>query len=91
MFTCTDAAATLIRSLVGDADRPTGEGLRLVLNAGTRSLMTTLAAAPHAADEVPVPADVCVLIAPSATTRLGQQMLHAHLTGRTRVFYILDG
>jgi hypothetical protein len=68
MFTCTDAAATLIRSLVGDADLPTGEGLRLVLNAGTRSLTMTLAAAPHADNEVPVPGDVRVLIAPSATT-----------------------
>jgi hypothetical protein len=32
-----------------------------------------------------------VLIAPSATTRLGRQMLHARLIGRTHVFYILDG
>jgi hypothetical protein len=52
MFTC---AATLIRSLVGDADLPTGEGLRRVLNAGTTSLMTSVAAAPHAADDVHIP------------------------------------
>ena len=48
---------------------------------GATSLM--LAAAPHAADHIP--GDVCVFVAPSATTRLGQQMLHAHLTGRTLV------
>lgn len=35
MFTCSDDAATLIRSLVDDADLPNGSGLRLVLNAGT--------------------------------------------------------
>ena len=86
MFTCTDAAATLIRSLVGDADLPTGEGQGLVLNVGTTSLMTSVAAAPHAADDVPVPGDVRVFMTPSATTRLGRQMLYAHLTGRTRVF-----
>jgi hypothetical protein len=85
MFTCTDPAATLIRSLIGDADLPTGEGLRRVLNAGTTSLMTSLAAAPHAAAHASVPGDVCVLRTHGATTREGQQMLYAHLTGRTRV------
>jgi hypothetical protein len=72
MFTCTDAAATLIRSLIGEADLPTGEGLGRVLNAGTPSLMTSVAAAPHAADDVPLPGDVCVLMTPGATSREGR-------------------
>ena len=76
-----EVARSADRSLAGDAYLPTGEGLRLVLNASTRSLTMTLAAAPHAANEVPVPGHVCLLIAPSATIRSGQQMLHAHLIG----------
>jgi Fe-S cluster assembly iron-binding protein IscA len=91
MFTCSDDAATLIRSLVDDAELPDGSGLRLVLNAGTRSLMMSLAARPHAADEVHVHGDVCVFVASSAATRLDQQTLHAQLTGRRRTFYLLDG
>ena len=44
MFTCTDDAATLIRSRVDGANLPDGSGLRLVLNVGTRSWMMSLAA-----------------------------------------------
>jgi hypothetical protein len=38
MFTCTDDAAALITSLIHDADLPDGSGLRLILDAATRSL-----------------------------------------------------
>jgi hypothetical protein len=52
--------------------------------------MMSLAAGPHAADEVHVHGDVCVFVASSAATRLDQQTLHGQLTGRRRTFYLLD-
>ena len=71
--------------------RPTGEGLWLVLNAGTRSLMTSSAAAPLGADELPSPARSACSSHPAPPPPLGWRMLHAHLTGRTPMFYIVDG
>ena len=90
MFTCSDDAATLIRSRVDGAKLPDGSGLRLVLNVGTQSLLMSLAARPHAADEVHVHGDVCVFAASGAATRLDQQTLHAQVTGRRRTFYLHD-
>jgi hypothetical protein len=53
--------------------------------------MMSLAARPHAADEVHVHGDVCVFVASSAETRLDQQTLHAQLTGHRDMFDLLDG
>lgn len=86
MFCCTDHAATLIRSLVHDAQLPVGAGLRLIVDPAHRSLAMSLSAGPQKSDQVHVHRDASIFIAPSAATRLSGETLDAQPTDHTAFF-----
>jgi Fe-S cluster assembly iron-binding protein IscA len=77
MFSFTDAAATLISSLIDGADLPEGSGLRFVLDPTQGSLVMGLADSPHTGDRVYRHADASVFVGRSAFPRLGNRTLDA--------------
>jgi iron-sulfur cluster assembly protein len=90
MFTCTDSAADLIRTLLDAADLPDRAGLRLALDPTTWSLAMSLAPGPVEYDRVHAHGDVRVFLAPSALPRLDRRVLDAEVSEGARAFFLVD-
>ncbi len=88
MLTWTSNAATVIRSLIGDAGLSEGSGLRLVIHPTSRSLVMTLAPAPHWHDDVLTRYGVRVFLDPAAAARLRKETLDARITDDERRFFL---
>ncbi len=89
MLTVTEDAATLIRSLIPQADRDGGTGLRIVVDPDHHSLSMSLVDKPSSTDDI-VHSDVArVFLSPTASRRLEKRTLRA-ATSATRSSFFLD-
>ena len=77
MLTVSDDAATLIHSLISQAERVGRTGLRIVIDSDHDSLSMSLADVPLQADDIVVAGEARVFPSPSASRRLDQRTLRA--------------
>jgi iron-sulfur cluster assembly protein len=90
LFTFTDTAATLIRSLISSAELSPMSGLRFTRNGRSGSLEMSLADQPSDGDQVFTHHDTRVFVAPVAALRLEWQVLDARADTRGASFLLID-
>jgi len=90
MFALTERAAALIQTLIHKADMHPGSGLRFSLEPACGALVMSLVARPVRADTVFTFGNARVFLAPSTVTRLDRQTLDAHVSERSRAFFLRD-
>jgi len=88
MLTVTEDAATLICTLIRDAQRSERSGLRIVVHPNHHSLAMSLASGPSPADDIVETDEARVFLSPSASQRLDERTLRAALSVSHSSFFL---
>lgn len=88
MLTVTEDAATLICTLIRDAERSGTTGLRIIVHSDHQSLAMSLADGPSPADDIVETDKARVFLSAPASQRLSERTLRAALSVNRSSFFL---